>query len=283
MQMIEVNHPQLTALPLPSPALVIDTRGVEDDNENVMDRLKIEIADLANEMKTQGIHHWRYLTDFLSFWLEEPLTNEEVNSLRTQNQNDSHNNQLAGTSATAKSGLTGKIDPSTLKGYTHPFFFQKVDDIAPLTENGPDERLQQDIQKFAEEIDRLRNNRHVAVADLEKSMSGRSVKDPTVRILFLADAERPDSLATTAIYAAHLKKFYAKKEHPGQQPMISTAVICLNNSGEAIPSGDLNELLWEDGWEHLDALILTEDYRQDAFRCRESSAKGLAQHHPWRR
>ncbi len=270
MQMIEVSHPQLTSLPLPSPTLVIDTRGVEDDN--VMDRLKIEIADLANEMKTQDIHHWRYLTEFLSFWLEEPMTADEVKILRPQNQNNSHNSQPAGTSpsgdvstsTSAKSGLTGKIDPSTLKGYTPPFFFQKVDDIAPLTENGPDERLQQDTQKFVQEIDRLRNNRHVAVADLEKSMSGRSVKDATVRVLFLTDAERPDSLATTAIYAAHLKAYYAKKGRPGQQPLISTTALCLNNSGEATPSTDLKELLWDDGWEHLDALILTEDYRQDA-------------------
>src|SRR5436305_2980001 len=88
MQMIEVNHLQLTSLPLPSPALVIDTRGVEDDD--VMERLKIEITDLANEMKVQDIHHWRYLTEFLSFSREEPMTVEEVNALRPQQKNSAH-------------------------------------------------------------------------------------------------------------------------------------------------------------------------------------------------
>src|SRR5947209_16750013 len=120
MQMIEVNHLQLTSLPLPSPALVIDTRGVEDDN--VMERLKIEITDLASEMKVQDIHHWRYLTEFLSFWREEPMTVDEVNALRPQQKNSnqaSTNSDLQSTTGAnttpLHSGLTGKIDPSTLK------------------------------------------------------------------------------------------------------------------------------------------------------------------------
>src|SRR5436305_8394290 len=213
------------------------------------------------------------------------MTTEEVSSLRLQHQNNSYNKQPAGvppdgdasTSTSAKSGLTGKIDPSTQKGYASSFFFQKVDDIAPLTEDRPAEFLQQNIQKIVQEIDRLRNNRHVAVADLEKTMSGRSIKDATVRVLFLTDAERPDSLATTAIYAAHLKDFYAKKERPGQQPMMSTTALCLNNSGEATPVTDLKELLWNDGWEHLDTLILTEEYRQDAAQIAGAIQTYLAQ------
>lgn len=269
MQMIEFNASQIISLPLPSPALVIDTRGAEE--ENVMERLKIEIADLANEMKTQEVHHWRYLTEFLSFWTYEPMTVEEVHTLRPENLANANGSQPSNTPSSANPspsntihrGLTGKIDPSTLKGFAAPFF-QADDDIAPLTEDRPTEFLEQNIQRIIQEADRLRNNRLVAVTDVEKTMSGRSVKDATVRIFFLTDAERPDSLATTAAYAAHLKQIYAKKERSGQQSMINTVAVCLNNSSEAKPSSDLKELLWNGGWEHLDALILTEDYRQDA-------------------
>src|SRR5436309_1718695 len=66
MQMIEAtNIAERSLLPLPSAALVIDMREGSDDE--VVEWLKIEIADLASEMKTYNVHHWRYLTEFLSF------------------------------------------------------------------------------------------------------------------------------------------------------------------------------------------------------------------------
>jgi len=65
MQLIETNIEQRGLLPLPAAALVIDIRGVNDDE--VVERLNIEIADLASEMKTYNVFHWRFLTDFLSF------------------------------------------------------------------------------------------------------------------------------------------------------------------------------------------------------------------------
>lgn len=282
MQMIEANHTQLTALPLPAAALVIDTRGAE--NDDIMDRLRIEIADLTNDMKTQEVHHWRYLSDFLSFWVYEPMTSDEVDVLRRQKQNaadapaqengHTHTEETALSEKTALvangqavSGLTGKIDPSMQKGFYSPFFFQQDDDIAPIAEDRSTDLLQQNIHIIAQEVDRLRNNRIVAVTDLDKSMSGRSTKDATVRVYLLTDVERPDSLATAAVYAATLKQYYEpyeSKERPNQQPMINTIAVCLNNSSGAAPSTNLKELLWNDCWDHLDALILTEDYRQDA-------------------
>src|SRR5436853_1742587 len=108
MQMIESNRTQLTSLSLPSSALVIDTRGSKDD---VMKRLEIEIADLATDMKTQDIHHWRYLTEFLAFWAVEPMPFEEVNGLRKQKSSDAQEGpSLADTASngTAQQGLTGE-------------------------------------------------------------------------------------------------------------------------------------------------------------------------------
>ncbi len=266
MQMIESNRTQLISLSLPSSALVVDMRGVSKDD--VMKRLEIEIADLAAEMKTQDIHHWRYLTEFLSCQTLDPMSVEEVNILRKANQSNTQSGSLPSSVAlagTAQKGLTGGI-PSTSE-YSSPFFF--MDSVASLAENRPAEVLTQKIHHLILEIDRLRNNRHVAVADVERTMSGRSVKEAVVRVIFLTDAERPDSLATTALYAAHLKQFYAQKTAQGQQSLVNTIALCLNNSGSITPSADLKELLWKDdegndGWEHLDVLILTENYREDA-------------------
>jgi hypothetical protein len=268
MQMIESTDQRLTSLILPSAALIIDTRGI--DEEAVIDRLRTEIVDLVQEMKLQEIHHWRYLTDFMCFLQRTPMTCEDVNTLRPGNEHNLRDSQQAraatngsGTKSILR-GLTGPIDPSTMKGIAAPFYFQRNDDIASFTEDRPADMLRQSLHRFVQEIDRLRNNRHVAVADLDKLMLGRSIKDPTVRVIFLTDIERPDSLATAAVYAAHLKQFYAEKEREDEPPMISTSVICLNNSGSPRPASYLKELLWNDGWEHIDALILTEDYRQDA-------------------
>src|SRR5947208_6586257 len=78
MQMIEANITQRSTLPLPSATLIIDLRS--EENDDIIQSLEVEIADLANEMGF--LHHWRYLPDFLSFLAISPLSPEEVDTLR---------------------------------------------------------------------------------------------------------------------------------------------------------------------------------------------------------
>ena len=256
---------QKELLPLPSAALVIDVRGIDDDD--VVDRLRIEVEDLATELRSQGVHHWRYLTEFLSFTTIEPMSPEEVDTLRPSHQSRNGNTPAVPTSAanTARSeqkGLTGRIDPSSRRGYSPAV----LEGDGSRLENRPFGVFQQNLDRMIQEADRIRNNHIVAVTDLDKAGTAeRSVKDATVRVIFLTDVERPASLCTAASYAAHLKEYYGKRERAGHQPLISTTVLCMNNSGEAAPPRELIQgLLWEEDWDHLDSLILNEKYRQDA-------------------
>src|SRR5438105_3856845 len=81
MNLIEANLAQRGALPLPSAALVIDMRGNSQDA--VIERLRVEIADLAGEMKAHNMNHWRFLTDFLAFRVISPLRIEDVEAIRS--------------------------------------------------------------------------------------------------------------------------------------------------------------------------------------------------------
>ena len=56
MQIIKIDQPQQSSLPLPSATLVIDVRGVGED---VVEMLKIEVENLSSEMKLQNVRHWR--------------------------------------------------------------------------------------------------------------------------------------------------------------------------------------------------------------------------------
>lgn len=258
---------QKGSLPLPSAALVIDIRGIDDDD--VVDRLRIEVEDLANELRVEDIHHWRYLTEFLSFTSIEPMSPEEADTLRPSHQSRNGHRPATTTSATnaatrsEQKGLTGRIDPSSRKGYSSSAV---LDGDVSLAENRPFGVFQQNLDRMIQEVDRIRNNHIVAVTDLDKAGTAeRSIKDATVRIIFLTDVERPASLSGAAAYAAYLKEYYGKRERAGHQPLISTTVLCLNNSGEAVPPRELIQgLLWEERWDHLDSLILSEKYREDA-------------------
>ncbi|HTD19095.1 MAG TPA: hypothetical protein VK667_06130, partial [Ktedonobacteraceae bacterium] len=88
MNLIEANLAQRGSLPLPSAALVIDMRGA--DGDDVMDRLRIEVADLAGEMKVHDLHHWRFLTEFLSFRSIPPMRAEDVENIDSQKKLTNH-------------------------------------------------------------------------------------------------------------------------------------------------------------------------------------------------
>src|SRR5438045_306712 len=102
MDMNGSNLAQRGSLPLPSAALVIDMRNTEEND--VMDRLRIEIADLASEMKVHELHHWRYLTDFLSFRTITPLRTEDVEAIRSQQKSQGTQKTSATSAKTERRG-----------------------------------------------------------------------------------------------------------------------------------------------------------------------------------
>ncbi len=245
MNLIEANLAQRGTLPLPSAALVIDMRGTDEDD--VMERLRVEVADLASEMKVHDLHHWRFLTDFLSFRAIPPLRTEDVETIRHQQKSPHVQPVPPKTQAVQKpeqTTLTGQVD----MGNSHAFFSVLEDEQSGLiSEARPFDVFQQRIEEITQEIDRIRNNRIAAVADLNKAgVAGRSVRDATVRIIFLSDAGHRESLVSAATYAAHVKQHFKKLEREGHQAMVSVTIVCLDNSAEAGPPVDLIQgLRWE--------------------------------------
>src|SRR5437764_13516769 len=88
MNLIEANLAQRGSLPLPSAALVIDMRGADEDD--VMDRLRSEVADLAGEIKVHDLHHWRFLTEFLGVRSIPPMHTEEVENIDSHKKLTNH-------------------------------------------------------------------------------------------------------------------------------------------------------------------------------------------------
>lgn len=260
MQLIETNLAQRGLLPLPASSLVIDMRGVNDDE--VIERLNIEMADLASEMKTYNVYHWRYLTDFLSFMRVQPSSAFEERRhaqppLRSEYEPADYQFE-----DDEKLGPMGPVHPV---GSGSSIFFQD-DQSEYVSGDMPFDLFEQKVDELTQEINRIRNNRIAAVADLNKAgIPGRSLRDATVRVIFLTDAERPESLKSAAIYAERIKDYYRKRERPNHQPLVSTTILCLGNSGEIGPPRKLIEgLMRNNSWDHLDTLILSEDYREDA-------------------
>ncbi len=265
MNLIEANLAQRGALPLPSAALVIDIRGNSQDD--VMERLRVEIADLAGEMKAHNMNHWRYLTDFLTFRVIPTLRSEDIEVIRSpQKAKNANPNAAQKSNASSKPGSSSSTGP-TGPAQHGPFGSRFQDDPASLISEGrPFDVFQQRIEEMAQEIDRIRNNRIKAVNDLSRDgVAGHSVRDATVRVIFLTQSEDHESLMSASTYAAHLKKHVKKVERKGYQSLISTTIVCLDNRGEAGPPTDVIQgLRWNNTWEHLDSLIFSEKYGDNA-------------------
>lgn len=273
-----------TALPLPPASLVIDVRVDEDD---MIERLKIEIADLTNEMKTQETHHWRFLADFLSFWRVPPMGTGEIQTLRPAQNTSStvpNNSTGSGTQTAppdpltgyAQASLTGPMMSSNQQANNSTIFFDDDVGLRGLSGDQPIDVLKQYAEKIIDEADRLRNNRTVAVSDLDANLAGPNTRDKAVRIILVTDAEQPDSLASAAAYAEQMRQFRAQRQQQQQNMMLNVTVLCLNASGEA-GSTELSELLWDDGWDHIDSLIISERYRHDGVRIAGSIQTYLAE------
>jgi hypothetical protein len=275
MYQLETWRSRQAVLPLPPASLVIDLR-VDDDD--MIKRLEIEIADLTNEMKTQETHHWRFLADFLSFWRIQPMGTGEINTLRPQQdastalssggQSTTTGTQVSNPTQPAdnfQTGLTGPIVSSTQQLNNSAIFFESDVGLSGLSGDQPADVLKQYADKIIDEADRLRNNRTVAIGDLDPNLNGPSMRDKTVRVILVTDAEQPDSLATAAAYAERLRQFRAQKQRANQEMMLNLTVLCLNASGNS-GSDELCELLWDDRWDHIDSLIISERYRHDGVR-----------------
>lgn len=294
MQQLEMWRSRQAVLPLPPASLVIDLRADEDD---MIERLKIEITDLTNEMKMQEIHHWRLLADFLSFWRIPPMGTGEVQTLRPQQQISATTppapvGPTSATSAPSSTGsptsqptqpashmqasLTGPVaSPASQAGYATIAFDDGIG-LGGLSGDQPADILKQYTDKIVNEADRLRNNRTVALGDLHAELAGPSMRDKTVRIILVVDAEQPDSLASAAAIAEHMRQFHAQRQRSQHDMMLNLTVLCLNASGTT-GSDELSELLWDDRWDHIDSLIINEHYRQDGVRIAGSIQTYLAE------
>ena len=250
MQMIESSIKERGLLPLPSAALVIDIRGVSDDH--VMEWLATEIADLASEMKTHNVHHWRLLTNFISFRRLSPI--KEDSGLIVENEDEGEGEELQ--------GPTGRVYP--MKSQNLFLFEDKQSQTAPG--NMPFDLFEQKIDELVLEINRMRNNRIAAFNDSDHSgIPGQSIQDATVRVIFLTDVKSHDSLTSAALYADALKEHYRKLNRRDYQEFINTTVLCLGHDGYGGPPTRLiNGLMRNNSWSHIDALVLSEDYREDA-------------------
>lgn len=285
MQPIKNQQTQRNMPPLPPATLVIDMRG---EGEDVISMLEIEIRNLTEEMKQQNVRLWSSLIDFISFKAMEPIGDDDIaklsSSTQTQNQQTLSSSQSADATRVRGRSLTGVADQLDAAG-SFPPQFQASNQSETEDEQDDPDMPHVEFADLIEEIDRLRNMRINAVSNLGVDGTvGRNVKEPGVRIIFLADARHSNSLMSIAACSWYLKKYYRRleraNEQAGQQIPINVSVLCLNhlNTDQSIaPTRLIQGLRWEGGWDHLDALILSEKYRQDIGRVDNDTQNLLAE------
>jgi len=229
----------LSALPLPGAAVVIDVRDeryCDDHAASLIGHLAIELEDLAAEMHLNQVARWRYLADCIELL--------RLDTIPPDAQQDEFVD----------------IKLTTRRGKQIPI--QGRSDLAKTIGRGY--------------IDRVRNQHIKAVKDngLDEGEFQTSMVDPeqpTVRVFFLTDMEDKDSLERASTYAYWLKE-WINKQH-GERPFsrderISTIALCLN----APASGQEAILQSLGGWlpeernlmTALDTVILIQEYRDDA-------------------
>lgn len=285
---LRTQQTQRNMPPLPPATMVIDMRG---EGEDVISMLEVEIKNLTEEMKQHDIRMWSSLADFIAFKALEPIGDDDITLLTLPDTQEDEQNvavpQSNGHSTNSKShmiSLTGSADQMDQTSSFPPQYQAANQD---QSEKDPDELIppHPSFAGLPEKIDRLRNLRHNAVSNLGRDGNvGRNVKEPGVRVIFLADAQQSNSLFTTAACAEYLKLYYRKlernSEHAGQQIPINISVLCMNhlNTGQhTAPRRLIEGLRWRGRWDHLDALILSERYRQDIGRVDPETQNLLAE------
>jgi len=229
----------LSALPLPGAAVVIDVRDeryCDDHAASLIGHLAIELEDLAAEMHLNQVARWRYLADCIELL--------RLDTIPPDAQQDEFVD----------------IKLTTRRGKQIPI--QGRSDLAKTIGRGY--------------IDRVRNQHIKAVKDngLDEGEFQTSMVDPeqpTVRVFFLTDMEDKDSLERASTYAYWLKEWINKQHGErlfSRDERISTIALCLN----APASGQEAILQSLGGWlpeernlmTALDTVILIQEYRDDA-------------------
>jgi hypothetical protein len=263
-QLPDIDRNQLDTLPLPSASLVLDLRGITTDD--LLEHLRLEIADLANEMQVQHTHHWRYLTHFLSFRILAPLSQQTIQTFQaSSNATRQLPSTFQPTNQSPANNQSQQNDPTTFPLIQDRHIIGNIQEHTNNT-NEQHDLLRQQIGSLVLEINRLRNNRIAAINNFsESSTPARGSRENTVRVIFLTDASQNDSLQSASLYAATLKAHFNTVTHSQQQPLISTTIVCLNHKSEVNPPGALiHGLRWQNGWQHLDSIIINEQFREDA-------------------
>src|SRR6266567_1211973 len=71
----------LEGMPLPTAALVIDTRSKTAGNY-ILNTLKYEVDTLCQEMHMERVNQWRYLTSIIDYLSVGPLSHSELQTYR---------------------------------------------------------------------------------------------------------------------------------------------------------------------------------------------------------
>lgn len=185
------GYSALAALPLPEAAIVIDARQSDDETNLLLGHLKTELEDLAAEMRARDILHWAYL-------------NACVDLLRLDSLPPVHLPQQDSDFLITLPDGEQRILPGA------SFAMQAIGD---------------------EYIDRIRTARLRVPDGASSTLKVGGVRQPTVRVFFLADMNEPESLTRAATYA-HWLKTWTEQEHGRQRAhrnsRLHMVVICLN-------------------------------------------------------
>lgn len=250
---------QLNSLPIPPAALVIDMRKTDSEND-VLQILRVEIEGLANELGMQNINHWRYLTGFLAYEKLLPLTQHDIQLLRQDTQNR----------VQQRRSLGGRFSLGPRKN--GPQNYVDDEDAPSFLKSLPVDEFSRQLQECQLLINSVRNRRLEATGDLGmRGKVGGNAMNPKVQVIFLVDEDETDTLASAAAYASHLKHLYSTLERKYQ--VLDTMIICLNHANQAnVPRKLLKQLYWpaideknkDTPWWHIDSLILSENYGENA-------------------
>lgn len=276
MPMIERNRARLMKVSLPSPAFVADLRG-DTDQDHMIESVKAHLDDVSEEMWTQAIPHWRFLRDFISLGRLSPLSLQDLRQARAADGLGSSATASATSSPATPSGFASLFQPSSQQGTFVPPALQNEPPSSAF--GGYPLAFQYALEACARELDRLRKNRNRAVANFPKDdprITSVNRLDEAVRLILVTDANQPESLSSAAAYAACLKSYYLRQA--ASDLAVTTIVVCLNHSNEAVAQARLREhLVWNERWDHIDVLILSQKYYEHAERIEHGMQLYLAE------
>lgn len=226
----------LAALPLPGAAVVIDVREESNGGNQppLIEYLAREIEELAVEMRLNAVARWRLLADCIEFLRIESVSPD------VSEQEDTIDFILTTRSGKQKT-IQGRDDLTMTigRGYIDRVRNQH---IAAIRDNGPDE------EKLSE--------------------PGIDPEQPTVRIIFLTDAEDRQSLIRAKTYAGWLKEWidlqHGRRRY-SRDERIGIVAICLNTptTGQRAIIRLLGGMPSQDMEAELDSIILIQSYRDD--------------------